>query len=341
MVELPPVKRFESDSGVRIYRIPFQAFPHLDARVYLLLGAGEPTLIDGGSGALNSTSEILDGIRRVGEDFGEGVRPRDVRRMIITHAHIDHFGGASQVLAEMPEAIVYIHPLDAGPVAAWEEHAVLAKRRLAAFLSEAGVAPNEAAPLLDASRYDRKRIAAVPVTALLTDGEVIDGMRVIHTPGHSPGHVCLAIGNILLSADHVLAKTIPQQWPESMLPFTGLAHYLESLDKIDQAGAFELALAAHEPVIHNLSARVATIRASHLRRLDRLLDILRHAGRPLTIHEMTTRMYTEAVGFRGFLAVTDVGARVEYLHQRGRMRVENLDEIEHNPSAVPVYVPTD
>ena len=42
-------------------------------------------------------------------------------------------------------------------------------------------------------------------------------------------------------------------------------------------------------------------------------------------------------GFRALLAITDVGSRVEYLHQRGRLTVANLDEIEQDETAVFQY----
>ena len=39
-------------------------------------------------------------------------------------------------------------------------------------------------------------------------------------------------------------------------------------------------------------------------------------------------------GFRALLAITDIGSRVEYLHQRGQLTVANLDEIDRNETAV-------
>ena len=50
MIELPPVERFESNSGARIYRMPCEAFPGFIVYAYLVLEAGPPTLIDTGSG---------------------------------------------------------------------------------------------------------------------------------------------------------------------------------------------------------------------------------------------------------------------------------------------------
>ena len=171
----------------------------------------------------------------------------------------------------------------------------------------------------------------------MADGEDLDGLRIIHTPGHSPGHVCIGVGNILLSADHILARTVPQQWPESVAAYTGLGHYLDSLEKIERMPGFELTLAAHEQAIHDLYGRIETIRGAHVRRLDRLLDMLAAASGPLSIDEITGQLYPEVTGFRAVLAITDVGSRVEYLHQRGRLAVANLDEVEREQNAVCRY----
>ena len=63
----------------------------------------------------------------------------------------------------------------------------------------------------------------------LQEGELKAGsktLQVLHTPGHSPGHVCILVGDILLCGDHILARTIPQQWPESLAACAGLSHVL-------------------------------------------------------------------------------------------------------------------
>jgi glyoxylase-like metal-dependent hydrolase (beta-lactamase superfamily II) len=189
--------------------------------------------------------------------------------------------------------------------------------------------------LLKTSHYVGTLVEGVKVDLTLDDQQDLDGLQIIHTPGHSPGHVCIGIGNILLSADHILAQTVPQQWPESTAPYTGLGHYLDSLEKIRRMPGFELTLAAHEQPIHDLYGRIASIRAAHSRRLDRLIDLLAKADRPLSVDEIATNSYPEVTGFRALLAITDVGSRVEYLHQRGRLAVANLDEVEQ--AEEPVY----
>ena len=334
MPVLPPVKKFVSDTGVRIYRIPCQVFESLSARVYLLLGAGPPTLLDAGSGIGRSTDDILAGIEAVHRRFDEPISAGDVRRIIISHGHVDHIGGLTVLLQTMP-ARVAVHPLDLCAVTSHREYVVVGNSRLRAFLQQAGVDAARRSELLKISHYIGTHVEPVEVEQTLTDGQELDGLRILHTPGHSPGHVCIGVGNILLSADHILARTVPQQWPESTAPLTGLGHYLDSLDKIGRMPGFELTLAAHEQPIHNLYGRIESIRNAHFRRLDRLLSMLRKVDRPLSVDEITARLYPEVTGFRAVLAITDVGSRVEYLHQRGRLRVDNLDEVDGKEK--PVY----
>ena len=324
MPTLPPVKRFVTRSGIRIYRIPCQVFAYLSARVYLVLGAGPPTLIDTGSDWGNSLQEIVDGIESIHKEYSESVRLADIGRIVLTHTHPDHVGGLA-ALHEMTGAEVCLHPLESRNVAACEERAVLAFRRLEAFFRQAGVDQHRRETL---NRLNRQRFRSVPVARLLRDGDDLDGLEVVHTPGHSPGHVCLVADEILLCADHILARTVPQQWPESLSPFAGLAHYFDSLEKVQQRDGFELALAGHEPVIEDVHRRIDAIHASHVRRCDRMIDVLQRAGRSMTISELTREMYPHITGSRVMLALTDIGARVEYLQQQGEMAVVNLDEIE-------------
>ena len=189
---------------MRIYRIPCQVFENLSARVYLVLGAGPPTLIDTGSGQGESTAQILAGLETVRSEFGETVRPADIGRILITHGHLDHVGGLADLLLHT-NAEVAVHPLDQRPIIACDEYAVLGNRRLDSFLQQAGVEADERSKLIATSRFGRHRRRNVPVGILLGDGQELDGLRIIHTPGHSPGHVCIAAGEVLLCGDHILA----------------------------------------------------------------------------------------------------------------------------------------
>ena len=75
MNPLPPVERFETSTGVRIYRVSCHAFPKLVTHVYLLVGAGPVTLVDTGSGMGESTRELFAGFEELRARFGERAGP--------------------------------------------------------------------------------------------------------------------------------------------------------------------------------------------------------------------------------------------------------------------------
>jgi glyoxylase-like metal-dependent hydrolase (beta-lactamase superfamily II) len=337
-MELPPVRQYVSDTGVRIYRIPFSFLPGITGRVYLVLEAGPPTLVDAGVGGPDALGEIVAGLATVGREFGEWVGLRDIRRFLVTHAHPDHVGGLWQ-LARETAAEVVVHPLDARRVAAVEERLLLAEKSLSAFLARSGVPADEQAEVLQSDRRAWRNARSVPVDRTVEDGQELDGLQFIHTPGHSPGHLCIRAGNLLLCGDHVLSRTIPQQWPESIAACLGLGHYLDSLGKLRRLTGIELALGGHEPPVRNLRQRIDQIEDTHFRRLQRLGEILAQSPRPLSIHEITHRMYAVQKGFHNMLALMDVGARVEYLDQRGRLAIANLDELAAQPQPPYRYRP--
>ena len=135
----------------------------------LLDDDGSVTLVD--TGVERAPARIVAGLAALGK------HPSDVQRIVLTHAHPDHAGGAKE-LAERTGAPVAVHADDAG-------------------FAEAGTSPptdrSFAAGRLFA-RLPGGRFPAVPVAERLTDGQVLavaGGLRVVATPGHSPGHISL------------------------------------------------------------------------------------------------------------------------------------------------------
>jgi glyoxylase-like metal-dependent hydrolase (beta-lactamase superfamily II) len=330
---LPEVRRFDSSSGARIYRIACDAFPGLVVHIYLLLEAGVPTIVDAGSGFGDANEQLLEGIQRVRTDFGESVTLSDIQRIIITHGHIDHFGGLAFLHSKTPKAEIAIHELDVRILTAFEERVAVAKKALRQFLQEAGVRADLLQGFLDLYGFSKKNVHSLPVERTLVDNQELDGLRFIHTPGHCPGQVCIAIGDVLLSADHILPEISPHQAPESIMPYTGLGHYLESLDKVGRIGGFDLALGGHQGPMRDVYKRIVDIRQGHERKLEKILTIIRQSPESLTINDISQQLYTHVRGFHVLLALEEVAAHVEYLYQHGKLTIANLDEYqrEENP----------
>jgi glyoxylase-like metal-dependent hydrolase (beta-lactamase superfamily II) len=143
--------------------------------VELTAKTGNAFLVDGDDGLIlvdTGTLKGLDGLLRAISDTGRA--PSDIERIVLTHAHPDHVQAAPELRART-SARVLVHRADADWLAA-------------------GRVPAEGRSGASGRNYDRLSVAHwTPFTVddTVEDGDRVGGLRVIHTPGHSPGHIAL------------------------------------------------------------------------------------------------------------------------------------------------------
>ena len=329
------VRRFAARGDVAVYLLPVETFPHHINNVYLVLEPGHAMLFDVGSGLDSSRRDLALGFAVVRAMFGEGVRYETIDTAIVSHAHIDHFGGVNDLKVKTA-ARLCVHELDARVIAGFEERVVVAAKDVSVFLRRAGVGEEERGRMLALYMASRDWFRSVEVDRTLRDGDLVGGgHRVIHTPGHCPGQICLLVGDVLLTSDHVLARTTPHQFPQAITPFGGLEHYFHSLAKVRKLDLVNLALAGHEEPIADLRTRVDEIAAFHRERLMKVRDI---CATPRTIAEVAGEMFGKQEGYGTILAIEEAGAHVEYLHTLGKLRIANLDEVAKSEDPVVQYV---
>jgi len=325
---------FESSGGATIFRIPMKVFPDLWAYAYLVLVDGFIVLIDTGSGFGDSNAHLEAGFNQATRAAGRMIRIEDLTHILITHGHIDHFGGLG-FLRERTKALIGIHELDLGNLTCYEERVVIAENRLKAYLVEAGVPEDQREGILNMYRLNKMLSHSVRVDFTYeAKGMRLGSFDMLHVPGHCAGHVVIRLHNLLFSGDHVLGRISPHQSPERLTLYTGLGHYLDSLAVLEKwAGGSPLTLAGHDDPIPDLPRRLAEIRQGHAARLKLVLEFL---VVPHTIAEVSKQLFGSVNGYNTLLAIEEAGAHVEYLHQRGLLRIVNVDELESNDGPVVV-----
>lgn len=290
-------------------------------------------MVDVGSGFGDSNEQLEEGVARVSSDFEESVSWGDLTHVLITHAHIDHFGGLHFVRERTP-APIGIHELDLRVLAHYEQRLDITAHRLGSYLIEAGLDAEQCDEVMTLYLLNKQLFHSImPDFTYRACGMQIGPLRLIHVPGHCPGQVVLQIHDLLLSADHVLAGASPHQAPESLCSYTGLGHYLESLDRVQVfAGDVRLGLGGHEAPIHDLTGRIEVIRSLHRDRLDRVLTQL---DSPRTVAEIATELFPDAHGYHKLLALEETGAHVEFLLNHAAVEIANSSELRFD-SAVPL-----
>ncbi len=128
----------------------------------------------GGPAVLIDPGGETDRVLAVANEIGA-----EIEAILITHGHIDHIGGLNEAIAATG-APVWLHPDDE-----W---------------------------LYDLSMMGAEAPGVPENATRIADGDVIEvaGMRfdVLHTPGHSPGHVCFLLGDTLIGGDLVFFGSI-------------------------------------------------------------------------------------------------------------------------------------
>jgi len=293
-------------------------FPVGDVNCYLIRG-DVPTLVDTGPATDEARVRLEEGIRQAGLGL------RDIRQVIVTHAHVDHHGQAG-ALREAGLAVL-AHPHARGPLADADAYRAFRHDFFVRFYQEAGLG---AGAVGLASRFDvmsRRWIRPGAVDREIDDGTEIvagsDTWQVLYLPGHSPSQIGLyrARDGVLIAGDHLLAhissnafiEPVPgaPERPRSLITYRLALMRLLTLD-------INMVLPGHgRPVTDHRSLVERRLRFHE----ERAGSILRHlqAG-PATSLELAQKLFLHLKPDALALAISEVVGHLDLLVERGLVR---------------------
>ncbi len=230
---------------------------------YLLRGTdGLIHVVDPGWDSDENAAQLTAAVDRLGGRVGS---------IIVTHLHPDHLAMAPR-LRDQSGAPIVMHERELTALEQLLEDEPVNP-------TDWGVPPDRV-PELTALAQSRSAYRPLEPDVLVRGS--VDHIRlsdldleVLHTPGHTTGHICLRLPRerLLLTGDHVLPASYPGLGLGGRSITNPIADYLESLELLTAFADHEV-LPGHQYRFTGLANRIATITAHHRRRTAEVHAVL-------------------------------------------------------------------
>ncbi|GAB6933696.1 MBL fold metallo-hydrolase [Calditerricola satsumensis] len=309
--------------GLWLVRLPLP-FPLRWVNSYVWEGRDGLTVVDPGLHDDPTKTAWREAFRTLGRDV------RDVRRIVLTHYHPDHYGMAGW-MQQASGAPVYLTVEGRDVARRFWDPAYKQGAALADFFRTHGMTETWAAQMAPHLDQLREWVEPHPVVTPMAEGNAIPlgdrNFRVLVTPGHADGHVCLydPEDGMLVAGDLVLPRITPNVslWPGC--DPNPLQSFLASLERVARLHVREV-LPGHGEPFADLGGRVAALRAHHDKRLEAME---RHIGPDgTTAFDVCVKVFGEALSVHDMrFAMAETLAHLVYLEEQGRLRRERRGDV--------------
>jgi glyoxylase-like metal-dependent hydrolase (beta-lactamase superfamily II) len=307
--------------------------PFAVGRVNCYLIEDDPlTLLDAGPNSATSLTTMEAMLN------AHGHRVEDLKRIVVTHQHIDHIG-LVQILATRSGAEVCALDRLAPWLADYKRQMEDNDSFSASIMLRNGIPQDVVYALRAVSASFRAWGAAAQVTRPLRDGETLEfasrSWRVLHRPGHSPSDTVFwdETSGELFGGDHLikhissnpllskpLEPSSDQERPKALMT------YLDSLRKTRE---MELAVVypGHGEPVEDHGALIDERFRMHERRADKLCRLIEE--RPRNAYELAQEMWGNVAVTQAFLTLSEVLGHVDLLIDAGRVVEREEGRVVH------------
>jgi glyoxylase-like metal-dependent hydrolase (beta-lactamase superfamily II) len=324
----------EISPGIYWFKLPIMlegvSLAHVN--VYLVRGNDGYLLIDSGWNTPDSFEAMSRGLKEIGADL------KDVTQVVCTHAHPDHYGMAGHI-KQISGAAITMHHIEKNYIMP----RYVAMQELLGetdqMLTGNGVPRAEVQKLRDATVGLAQFIVPALPDTTLHEGETIShgafNFRVMWTPGHSSGHICLYEPDrkLLFSGDHILPKITPNISVHPQSIENPLGRYLRSL-KETRGLNVELTCPGHDEPFTALVPRIDEIIKHHEERKREILAIL--GNRPGTAFKVAEKVkwgtkviWYDLPDFHRRMAIFETLAHLEMMAVDGLLDRYGRDDVNY------------
>jgi glyoxylase-like metal-dependent hydrolase (beta-lactamase superfamily II) len=260
-------------NGINQIKVPLPRVGLESINVYIIEGKNGNLMIDTGW----NTPEAFNTLAQ--EMKNSGFAMKDITDILVTHLHPDHYGLAGKI-SELSGAKVYISEIENNLLDSRYFHPENLLTAMTAFFKANGIPDWELKLLAEASMTIKNFVLPVKVAGTLKPGDKVDiepySFEVLHTPGHSPGHICLYEPNkkYFFSGDHVLSEIVPNVSYHPQSGENPLGDYVNSFTKLLELDV-RFVFPGHGSVFSGLAPKVDEIMRHHH---DRMYNIQKVMG---------------------------------------------------------------
>lgn len=323
--------------GVSRIPLPLPGDALRAVNVYALEDEGGITLIDAGQAVPEARQRLTAGLRELGAELG------DIRRLLVTHVHRDHYTQAITLRQQFGTPV----SLGLGEAASLRLLRDPSRGSIAtqmAVLDLCGAAP--LIELLVHERMNTEPLGGVyedPDDWLDAESRFLGSGRLqaIPTPGHTQGHVAFmeSAARLFFAGDHVLPHITPSIGFEPAVAVNPLGDYLASLARVRELPDAML-LPAHGPPAPSVHVRIDELVSHHevrLRATTGAVESGRHTPYEVAGGLRWTRRereFTELDPFNRMLATTECKAHLDLLASQGQLlRTEDQGVMRYTVTA--------
>lgn len=303
--------------GIYQVKLPLKDNPMGYVNTYLIQGTDGWVLLDTGWNDEESFEALSGQLKEIGLSFS------DIRLIIVTHIHPDHFGQAGRV-QQLSGASLAVHEVEKGYLDSKLLWANLISQEIEAWLRSNGVPAEYVITGMNSSIEMQHLLPEANPDVALSDGETISTgifeLQVIWTPGHSPGHICLyePANRLLFTGDHILPEITPNISIHTESHEDPLSDYIKSLKKLWNLD-MEVGLPAHEDIFTNLQKRISELLTHHEARKGEIIKTI--IGKAKTAYHISSEItwmegtvnWDEMTSLDRRIAITETLAHLEAL----------------------------